>query len=105
MSSEKIKCDEQKLYDNTYITQGQLNKLKRGKMSSEKKKCRFCKDKTTDYKKINKTKVFLCCKNCEINYVLKRFLHKNYKYDNVQGNVSFILPSIGGRPKQLKGWF
>ena len=38
MSSEKIKCDEQKLYDNTYITQGQLNKLKRGKMSSEKKK-------------------------------------------------------------------
>ena len=38
MSSEKkkIKCNEQKLYDNNYITQGQLNKLKKGKMSSEK---------------------------------------------------------------------
>jgi spore coat polysaccharide biosynthesis protein SpsF (cytidylyltransferase family) len=69
-----------------------------------KKKCRFCKDKTEDYKKINKIKVFLCSTNCEINYVLKRFLHKNYKYDNNQGNVSFILPKKGGRTKSLKGW-
>jgi hypothetical protein len=60
MSSEKIKCDEQKLYDNTYITQGQLNKLKRGKMSSEKQfKCFVCKNKTKKY--LNKTKQYFTC--------------------------------------------
>ncbi len=70
-----------------------------------KKKCRFCKYKTKYYKKINTKKIALCSDNCEINYVLKRFLHKNYEYDNVQGRVSFILPSIGGRPKKFTGWF
>ena len=69
-----------------------------------KKKCRFCKDKTKDYKKINKIKIFLCSKNCEINYILKRFLDKNYEYDNVQGNVSYVLPTMKGRSKSLKGW-
>jgi hypothetical protein len=69
-----------------------------------KKKCRVCKYKTKDYKKINKTKIYLCNTGCEINYVVKRFLHKNYNYDSNQGNLSFILPSIGGRPKQIKGW-
>ena len=67
------------------------------------KRCRFCKDKTKDYKKINKIKIFLCSKNCEINYVLKRFLHKNYEYDNVQGNVSYVLPTMGGK-HSTDGW-
>ena len=41
------------------------------------KRCKmFKKLKTKDYKKINKIKIFLCSKNCEINYVLKGFYKK-----------------------------
>lgn len=53
-----------------------------------KKKCRHCKDKTTEYKKINKIKIFLCTQSCEIEYVLRRFLNKNYKYNQHYGYVS-----------------
>jgi hypothetical protein len=62
MSSEKIKCDEQKLYDNTYITQGQLNKLKRGKMSSEKQSsCHECNyDEGTNLLKYDQSIYYLC---------------------------------------------
>lgn len=52
------------------------------------KKCRVCKDKTIDYKKINKTKIYLCTDECKITYVLKRFLDKGYKYNNHYGYVS-----------------
>ena len=68
MSSEKIKCDEQKLYDNNYITQGQLNKLKRGKMSSEKQwvECIKCN------KKHNEENMCLGINDIIENYVLEK---------------------------------
>tara|TARA_R110000744_G_scaffold243762_1_gene360707 strand:- start:40 stop:270 length:231 start_codon:yes stop_codon:yes gene_type:complete len=70
-----------------------------------KKKCRVCKYKTEDYKKINKTKIYLCNTGCEINYVVKRFLHKNYNYDSNQGNLSFHCGYGKGRGSlNLKGW-
>ena len=51
------------------------------------KKCRICKDKTKDYKKINKLKIYLCTEACEITYVLKRFLNSNYNYNQHYGNI------------------
>ena len=53
----------------------------------EMKKCRVCKDKTKDYKKINKLKIYLCTEACEITYVLKRFLNSKYNYNQHYGNV------------------
>ena len=51
------------------------------------KKCRVCKDKTNDYKKINNIKIALCTESCEITYVLQRFLNSNYEYNQHYGNI------------------
>ena len=58
------------------------------KIRSKKNKCRNCKDKTTQYTKINKIKIYLCTDACKIEYVLKRFLDKKYKYNQHYGYVS-----------------
>jgi len=55
------------------------------------KKCRICKYKTDNYKKINNTKIFLCTDGCKITYVLRRFLDKGYKYNDHHGYVSLSL--------------
>jgi spore coat polysaccharide biosynthesis protein SpsF (cytidylyltransferase family) len=55
------------------------------------KKCRVCKEKTKDYKKINNMKIYLCTDGCKITYVLRRFLDKNYNYNNHYGYVSLSI--------------
>jgi len=55
------------------------------------KKCRVCKEKTKDYKKINNIKIYLCTDSCKITYVLRRFLDKSYNYNNHYGYVSLNI--------------
>jgi len=52
------------------------------------KKCKICKDETKGYIKINNIKIPLCCEQCEIEYVLKRFLRKSYFYCSDSGTLS-----------------
>ena len=52
------------------------------------KKCKRCKDKTEDYKKINNIKIALCSETCEIEYILRRFLKTRYTYHTSRGELS-----------------